>query len=61
MAVELVADQSTKTKLPEQFLPTEKIRTHGLKNGLMIYSRKTAGGKEWRLVHGVPAPNDYSG
>lgn len=52
MAVELVADPQTKTKLPEQFQPTEKIRTHGLKNGLMIYSRKTAGGKngDWFMV-----------
>ena len=34
------------------FLPTEKIRIHGLNNGLMIYSRRTAGGKygDWFLL-----------
>ena len=35
-----------------EFLTTEKIRIHGLNNGLMIYSRRTAGGKygDWFLL-----------
>ncbi len=52
MAVELVADKATKAKLPECFQPTEKIRIHGLDNGLILYSRRTAGGKygDWFLI-----------
>ena len=52
MAVELVADKATKAKLPESFQPTEKIRIHGLDNGLIIYSRRTAGGTygDWFMI-----------
>ena len=52
MAVELVADKATKAPLPEHALPTEKVRIHGLRNGLIIYSRRTAGGKygDWFIV-----------
>jgi len=52
MAVELVADQATKAKLPAGFRSTEKVRIHGLRNGLILYSRSTAQGKygEWFLV-----------
>ncbi len=52
MAVELVADRSNKTPLPGSFLPTEKIRIHGLNNGLILYSRRTAGGKygDWFII-----------
>lgn len=51
-AVELVADKETKTSLPHHIQPTEKIRIHGLRNGLMIYSRPTSGGKYgyWFIV-----------
>ena len=45
MAVEMVADQETKEKLPNEFLATERVRVHGLNNGLILYSRRTAGGK----------------
>jgi len=52
MAVEMVSDQSTKAKFPAEFASTEKVRIHGLKNGLILYSRATANGKygEWFLV-----------
>ena len=52
MAVELVADKATKSKLPGRFQPTEKIRVHGLDNGLILYSRRTGGGKygDWFLI-----------
>ncbi len=52
LAIEMVADKVTKAKIPADFLPTEKIRIHGLNNGLILYSRRTAGGKygDWFLV-----------
>jgi adenosylmethionine-8-amino-7-oxononanoate aminotransferase len=52
LAIEMVADKRSKQKLSADFLPTEKIRIHGLSNGLILYSRKTAGGKngDWFLV-----------
>ncbi len=52
LAIEMVADKATRAKIPADFLPTEKIRIHGLNNGLILYSRRTAGGKygDWFLV-----------
>ena len=52
LAVELVADQQTKTPLPAQANATDRMRVHALRNGLMLYSRKTAAGKygEWFMV-----------
>ena len=52
LAVELVADQRTKAPLPAELQPTDRIRIHGLNNGLIIYSRPTSGGKygHWFLV-----------
>ncbi len=52
MAVELVADRETKTPLPHHIKPADKIRLHGLRNGLMIYSRPASGGKYgyWFIV-----------
>ncbi len=52
MAVELVADRETKAPLPRHVLATEKIRIHGLRNGLMIYSRATSGSRygHWFMV-----------
>lgn len=51
-AVELVADKRTKASLPTRLAPTDRVRIHGLKNGLIIYSRATSGGKygHWFLV-----------
>ena len=52
MAVELVADQKTGRQLPADAVPTDAIRIHGLRNGLMIYSRRTSAGKygDWFMV-----------
>ena len=52
MAVELVADSDSKTPLPNGIVPTDRVRIHGLRNGLMIYSRTTSGGAygHWFIV-----------
>jgi adenosylmethionine-8-amino-7-oxononanoate aminotransferase len=52
LAVELVADKETKAPLPPATLPTERIRIHGLRNGVMLYSRETSGGRygHWFMV-----------
>ena len=52
LAVEMVADRETKAMLPSEILPTDRVRVHGLRNGLLIYSRQTSGGKygHWFLV-----------
>ena len=52
LGIELVADPKSRQSMTPAFLPTEKIRIHGLNNGLMIYSRRTAGGKygDWFLL-----------
>ena len=52
LAVELVTDQRTKAPLPAELLPADRVRIHGLNNGLLIYSRPTSGGKygHWFLV-----------
>ncbi len=51
-AIEIVADKKSKATLPERFSPTDKIRIHGLNNGLMIYARRTAGRKygDWFII-----------
>jgi adenosylmethionine-8-amino-7-oxononanoate aminotransferase len=52
LAVELVADRVTKASLPNELLPADQVRIHGLRNGLMIYSRTTSGGRygHWFIV-----------
>ncbi len=52
LAVEIVADQRTKHSLPSEIRPIDRIRMHGLRNGLMIYARVTSGGRfgHWFLV-----------
>jgi adenosylmethionine-8-amino-7-oxononanoate aminotransferase len=52
MAVELVADKETRASLPNDIMPTDKVRIHGLNNGLLIYSRPASGGKygHWFIV-----------
>ena len=51
-AVELVADQATKTPLPAACQAADRVRIHGLDNGLLIYSRPTSGGRygDWFTV-----------
>jgi hypothetical protein len=52
LAVEMVADKAAKLSLPNSFQATERIRIHGLENGIMLYSRLTAGGRygHWFMV-----------
>ncbi|RWN53647.1 MAG: aspartate aminotransferase family protein [Mesorhizobium sp.] len=51
-AVELVADKESKAQFPYDFNVTEVARTEALKQGLIIYSRRTSGGKygDWFIV-----------
>lgn len=52
MSVELVADQTEKTSLPAESEAADRVRIHGLNNGLIIYSRRTSGGRfgDWFIV-----------
>ena len=52
LAVEIVADKKTASMLPDEACPAERIRVLGLKNGIMLYSRPTAGSQfgHWFLV-----------
>jgi len=52
LAVEIVADKQTKTLFPADRQTLEHLRMCGLKNGLLIYARRTSGGKfgEWFMV-----------
>ena len=52
LAVELVADKDSQLPLPVEAVPTERIRTHGLRNGVMLYSRETSRGRfgHWFMI-----------
>ncbi len=52
MSLEMVADQATKKMLPAEAVAADRIRMHGLNNGLLIYSRRTCRGEngEWFMV-----------
>ncbi len=52
LAVEIVADKSTKTTLPPELRAVYRLIEIGTQNGLLLYTRKTAGGKfgEWVMV-----------
>ena len=43
---------SAKAPLPNHIQPPDRVRIHGLRNGLMIYSRPTSGGRygHWFIV-----------
>lgn len=51
-AVEVVADKASKRTLPATENPADGIRRHGLDNGLLIYSRRTAAGRngDWFML-----------
>ncbi len=51
-AVELVQDKESKAQFPNDFNVTEVARTEALKEGLIIYSRRTSAGKygDWFIV-----------
>ncbi len=52
MSVELVADQAEKTPLPADSEAADRVRIHALDNGLILYSRRTSGGRfgDWFIV-----------
>ncbi|HEY0331096.1 MAG TPA: aminotransferase class III-fold pyridoxal phosphate-dependent enzyme [Rhodopseudomonas sp.] len=52
LAVELVADKSTKASLPREFQALNRLRRHALDLGLLVYARETAGGRfgQWFIV-----------
>jgi adenosylmethionine-8-amino-7-oxononanoate aminotransferase len=52
LAVELVSDKESKSPLPAEIKPADRVRIHGLNNGLIIYSRPTSGGRygQWFIV-----------
>ncbi len=52
LAVELVADPVTKAGLPPEFGATRRLRIHGLNNGIMLYSRASAGSRygQWFMA-----------
>jgi adenosylmethionine-8-amino-7-oxononanoate aminotransferase len=51
-AVEIVADKATRRPLPARENPADGIRIRGLDNGLLIYARRTAGGRngDWFML-----------
>lgn len=51
-AVEVVADKASRRPLPASENPAEGIRIKGLENGLLIYARRTAGGRngDWFML-----------
>lgn len=52
MAMELVTDKATKSMFPKEFAPADVIKLKGLDNGLLIYARRTASGRngDWIMV-----------
>jgi len=52
MAIEIVADREAKTPFPADIVTPDLIRIAGLKRGLIIYSRRTSGGRfgDWIMV-----------
>ncbi len=54
LGIELVADKSTKAKIESSTSPSDTVRTRGLEHGLMIYSRRTAGGQYGDWIMATP-------
>ena len=52
MAVEVVTDRTTKAIWPVEISPTDHFRIAGLEHGLIIYTRRTAKGRngDWFIV-----------
>ncbi|MCW9033338.1 MAG: aminotransferase class III-fold pyridoxal phosphate-dependent enzyme [Rhodospirillales bacterium] len=52
LAVEMVSDKKTKKSLPDSCSPTDSIRKHGLKCGVMLYARPITGNRfgHWFMV-----------
>ena len=54
LGIELVADKASKARIESSPPPTNIVRTRGLENGLMIYSRRTAGGQYGDWIMATP-------
>ena len=52
--VNLVADKAARTIIDSQPSPTDIVRARGLEHGLLIYSRRTAGGKYGDWIMATP-------
>lgn len=52
MAMEIVTDKASKGTFPKEFPPADVLKLKGLDNGLLIYARRTAGGRngDWIMV-----------
>lgn len=52
LAVELVARRRDKARFPAGTNPANAVRRHGLRHGLILYSRRTSGGEygDWFMV-----------
>ena len=52
LAIELVADKAEKRAIPVALNAPERLKAIGLAHGLMLYGRRTAGGRygEWLMV-----------
>ena len=52
MALEVVRDRATKAVFPPEVSPVDMLKVAGLKNGLLIYARRTAQGRngDWIMV-----------
>lgn len=52
LAVELVADQASRQPMPRGFRALDRLRHHGLEEGIMLYARETAGGRfgQWIMI-----------
>lgn len=51
-AVEVVADRATASPFPPEFAAPDRIRAAGLRHGLLIYLRRTSGGRfgDWVML-----------
>ncbi|MCR9256958.1 MAG: aminotransferase class III-fold pyridoxal phosphate-dependent enzyme [Alphaproteobacteria bacterium] len=52
IGVELVADRENRTMFPASVSPTDEMRILGLKEGLILYARRTSGGAngDWMMI-----------
>ena len=54
LGIELVADKASKAMIKSSPPPTDIVRTRGLEHGLLIYSRRTAGGQYGDWIMATP-------
>jgi hypothetical protein len=51
-AVEMVKNKETREMLPPELMAADRVRQIGMKHGLLIYARRTSGGRfgEWFMT-----------